>query len=203
MLTIAELELEVVKELKLLVGTKDANVAELTVQHPPRNDGLDNIGSVQAVHAIGANNRGLFQENLFNAILAKNSLEGSIRPEIEHIESVRTHCQTMTIVMHKKQIKMKDVPLSMEFRLEVVQNQSNAVPSHLAALVMEVKVKIFDIFVIQRADVLGKGIGHGLLVTLVVNQVDNKLGSVERLLGLKVSTEGVLLQLLKKKWWQS
>lgn len=93
---------------------------------------------------------------------------------------------------------MNDIPLSMEFRLEMVQNQGNAVPSHLAALVVEIKVEILYIFVVQDADVLGEGIGHGLLVTLIVDQADNKLGSVELLLGLKVSTEGILLQSLKK-----
>lgn len=87
----------------------------------------------------------------------------------------------------------------MEFRLEVVQNQGNAVPSHLAALVVEVKVEILDIFVVQGVDILGEGVGHGLLVTLVVHQVDNKLWSIELLLDLKVSTEGVLLQLVKKE----
>lgn len=199
MLTIAELGLKVVIELKLLVGTKDANVTELTVQDPPRNDRLDNVGSVQAIHAVGANNRGLLQGNLLNAILAKNSLEVSIRPDIEDIERVRTQCHTMTTFIRKKQIAMNDIPLSMEFRLEVVQNQGNAVPSHLTALVVEVKVEILDIFVVQGADVLSEGIAHGLFVTLVVDQVDNKLGSVELFLDLKVSTEGVLLQLLKKE----
>lgn len=92
MLTIAELGLKVVKELKFLVGTKDANVTELTVQDPPRNDRLDNVSSVQAIHAVGANNRGLLQGNLLNAILAKNGLEISIRPDIEDIERVRTVC---------------------------------------------------------------------------------------------------------------
>lgn len=86
----------------------------------------------------------------------------------------------------------------MELRLEVVQNQRNAVPSHLAALVVEIKVEVLDILVVQGVDALREGIGHGFLVTLVVDQVDNKLRSIEPLLDLKMSTEGVLLQLLKK-----
>lgn len=87
--TIAELELKVIKELKLLVRAKNANVTELAVQDPTRYDRLDNVGSVQAVHAVGANNRSLLQRNLLNAILAKHSLEVSIRPDIQGDKRLR------------------------------------------------------------------------------------------------------------------
>jgi hypothetical protein len=58
---------------------------------------------------------------------------------------------------------------------------------------VEIKVEVFDMFVVQGVDVLRECIGHGLFVALVVDQVDNKLRSVEFLLDLKVSAEGVLL----------
>ena len=102
--------------------------------------------------------------------------------------------QGCTTRSHEQVTNKNDIPLRKEFFLEVIQKQGNTVPLHFAALVMEIKVVVLDLRIIQNVNVLLEGIAHRLLVTLLVDQVDNELRSVQLLLGLKVSVEGFLLQ---------
>lgn len=73
--------------------------------------------------------------------------------------------------------------------MEVVQEKRDTVPLHLAALVVEIKVVVLDLGVIQHLNLLGKGNSHGSLVSLLVDEVDYQLWSVKLLLGVKMLME--------------
>lgn len=74
-ITVAEQGLELLKVLKLLIGTQNANLAKLAVQDPARDNRLDNVRAIETVHAVSADNRGLLLGDLLRTILADLRLE--------------------------------------------------------------------------------------------------------------------------------
>ena len=78
--------------------------------------------------------------------------------------------------------------------MEVVQQKGHAMPPHLAALVMEIKVVVLDFRVIEELDILLEGNTHGAFVSAFVDEIDNELRSVKRLLRVEMLAERVFLK---------
>jgi len=81
------------------------------------------------------------------------------------------------------------VPLDSQLIVKVIQQKRHAVPSHLAAFVVKVKVMVFDIWVIHSLNSILEGNTHRSFVARLVDKVDYKLRSIETFLDLKVFAE--------------
>ena len=86
-----------------------------------------------------------------------------------------------------------DLPLRKKLLVKVIQKKGHAVPSHLAALVMKVKVVVLDFRIIEELNMLLESNAHGAFVSAFVDKIDNQLRSIEGLLRLKVLTERIFL----------
>jgi hypothetical protein len=81
--------------------------------------------------------------------------------------------------------------------MKMIQQKRYAVPLHLATFVMEVKVVVLDLRVVQDVNLLGECCSHWRLISFLVDQVDDKLRSIVPLLSVKMSPESRFL-LIKK-----
>lgn len=73
--------------------------------------------------------------------------------------------------------------------MEVIQQKRHAVPSHLAAFVMEVKVMIFDLWIVHGLNSIVERNAHRPFVTCLVDKVDHELRTIEAFLDLKMLAE--------------
>ena len=137
-----------------------ARTLQLVLQDPPAQHGLHHVGSVQAVHTVGAHHLllGVF-------------------------DSSRGHVVVEVVVAGEAKLD------------QVLDEKLDAVPAHLAALVVEIKVDVVHVQRKQqwkRLDGLLIGVLDGFFVAALVDQVDQVVFAVQQNLLVEMLGRGLL-----------
>ena len=116
--------------------------------------------------------------------------DGHIKDEDEQPQTYQVNFGGVTAkTPFFSQRQLVHLPLGSQILVKVIQQQGDTVPLHLAALVVKVEMMVLDLSIVQIVDVLLECNAHGSFVSLLVDEVDNQLWSIELFLGLKVLTE--------------
>ncbi|KAH3669455.1 hypothetical protein OGAPHI_001576 [Ogataea philodendri] len=130
--------------LPVLRAVDHSALDQLLLQVESAQCGLNNVGSIETVHAVCSDNVALF--------LGDHKLLGNS----DHVE----------------------IFLRESDPFQMVDQQLDPVPLHVLALVVEVKVGVLDVWVVQRGDGVFVRQFHRLLVPLLVDQVDQVVCTV-------------------------
>jgi len=91
------------------------------------------------------------------------------------------------------------LPLWHQILTKIIQQKRNPLPPHLTTLLVEIKVVVFDERITQNRDLLGECSAHRSFISLFVDKIDDKLGSVVAFLCLKMPPECSLLKLWDRR----